>query len=184
MPCNNHFISKYFLGDGAESCFLQCPLEERRNDTRVKQLFIQAAAFTRFQVVINLNDEGHCGFPWALVNPPTGCLSLAFPPAVTSQSDGRCSPRSSEPAANQGRPSSASPPPPDKKKKTIPNNYELQVERCDSSGIQLNHSWLTSVCEIPTVSPVLNARFRFSFCGDTHKSMQKKKETVSQFQTD
>lgn len=117
MPCNNHFISKYFLGDGAESCFLQRPLEERRNDTRVKQLFIQAAAFTRFQVVINLNDEGHCGFPWALVNPPTGCLSLAFPPAVTSQSDGRCSPRSSEPAANQGRPSSASPPPPDKKKK-------------------------------------------------------------------
>lgn len=111
------------------------------------------------------------------MNPQTGCLSPAFPPAVTSQSDGRCSPRSSEPAANQGRPSSASPPPPDKKK-TIPNNYELRVERCDSSGIKLNHFWLTSVCEIPTVSPVLNARFRFSFCRGINPC-KKKKETVS-----
>lgn len=35
---------------------------------------------------------------------------LTAPPAVTSQSGGTCSPRSSEPAANQDRPLSASPP--------------------------------------------------------------------------
>lgn len=51
-----------------------------------------------------------------------------------------------------------------------------QIPR-DSSGMKLNRFWLTSVCEIPTASPVLNARFRFSFCGD----VQKKKEAVSHF---
>lgn len=108
---------------------------------------------------------------------PTDGLFLARShPAVTFQSDGRCSPRSSEPAANQGHRSSASPPPPDKQRQcqTTISSMSSGPPVPPRTLTKSNHFWLTSVCEIPTASPVLNARFRFSFCGDEHKS------TVSQ----
>lgn len=83
----------------------------------------------------------------------------------TSQSDEKCFPHKPGPSASRARLPSASPPP------SVTNIREplagfrqlLKIQLGMSDVCCLNR--LTSVAVIPTLSPVLNARSKFSLCG-------------------
>lgn len=84
---------------------------------------------------------------------------------ITSQSDGKCFPHKPGPSASRAHLPSASPP------QSVTGKHWKNTDSSQATpGIHLRMSdvyrlnCLTSVAVIPTLSPPLNARSKFSFC--------------------